>query len=662
MSKVPVVMPASVFMRPERLAKKSKPFDKLTHYANGFLQRLFYDPLESYRQYLPAIKRESERLSKESDEQLNATASLIRSQLNREGYNRDRLIKVFALVREVAGRTVNMYHYDVQLMGGLALYHGNVAEMQTGEGKTLTATLPAVAAALSGIPVHIITVNDYLTQRDAEEMAPIYTMLGLSVGYITHNKTPQERKREYSCDVVYCTNKELVFDYLKDRILLKDRNHPLHLHAEMIKGDEKFKDKLLLHGLHYAIVDEADSVLLDDARNPLIISGEEQSNEIQEQMLNEAIVIAKQLEESIHYVIDQKLRTGKLTAEGEVLVLKCAAKLGLYWQARIRSLELVHQALTALLLFERDSHYLVRDGKVQIIDEHTGRVMEDRKWERGLHQLVEIKEACEITKPRNTLARISFQHFFRKYFHLCGMTGTARDVSDELWTVYGQRVISIPTNKICKRVYMPSHVCKTQKQKWETVITDLTELHEQGRPVLVGTQTVSASEHLSQLMHSKGLDHQLLNAKQDKDEANIIAKAGQYGQITIATNMAGRGTDIKLTDMVRQSGGLHVILTELHDAVRIDRQLAGRCARQGDSGSFEIIVSLDDHLLNRDHDTWSTQVIRNIARGPLQIKLGLFAMKQAQKRLQKEYKRTRLELLKMDEKQSELLSFIGNRI
>jgi len=209
---------------------------------------------------------------------------------------------------------------------------------------------------------------------------------------------------------------------------------------------------------------------------------------------------------------------------------------------------------------------------------------------------------------------------------------------------------------------MPSHVCKTQKQKWETVITDLTELHEQGRPVLVGTQTVSASEHLSQLMHSKGLDHQLLNAKQDKDEANIIAKAGQYGQITIATNMAGRGTDIKLTDMVRQSGGLHVILTELHDAVRIDRQLAGRCARQGDSGSFEIIVSLDDHLLNRDHDTWLTQVIRSIARGPWQIKLGLFAMKQAQKRLQKEYKRTRLELLKMDEKQSELLSFIGNRI
>ena len=662
MSKVPVVMPASVFMRPERLAKKSKPFDKLTHYANGFLQRLFYDPLESYRQYLPAIKRESERLSKESDEQLNATASLIRSQLNREGYNRDRLIKVFALVREVAGRTVNMYHYDVQLMGGLALYHGNVAEMQTGEGKTLTATLPAVAAALSGIPVHIITVNDYLTQRDAEEMAPIYTMLGLSVGYITHNKTPQERKREYSCDVVYCTNKELVFDYLKDRILLKDRNHPLHLHAEMIKGDEKFKDKLLLHGLHYAIVDEADSVLLDEARNPLIISGEEQPNEIQEQMLNEAIVIAKQLEESIHYVIDQKLRTGKLTAEGEVLVLKCAAELGLYWQARIRSLELVHQALTALLLFERDSHYLVRDGKVQIIDEHTGRVMEDRKWERGLHQLVEIKEACEITKPRNTLARISFQHFFRKYFHLCGMTGTARDVSDELWTVYGQRVISIPTNKICKRVYMPSHVCKTQKQKWETVITDLTELHEQGRPVLVGTQTVSASEHLSQLMHSKGLDHQLLNAKQDKDEANIIAKAGQYGQITIATNMAGRGTDIKLTDMVRQSGGLHVILTELHDAVRIDRQLAGRCARQGDSGSFEIIVSLDDHLLNREHGGWSTQVIRSIARGPLQIKFGLFAMKQVQKSLQKEYKRTRLELLKMDEKQSELLSFIGNRI
>jgi len=662
MSNAPLSMPASLFMRPERRLKKSNAIDKSLHYMAGFVPEYLYNPVFIYKKYIPEIYIASEKLSLLDEKELRSAIKQIHKNMRQQGVTRKNMVQAFALVREAAGRTLGMYHFDVQLLGGLALYYGKIAEMQTGEGKTLTATLPASVAAFSGIPVHVLTVNDYLAQRDAEEMMPVYNMLGLSVGVITHDKTPEERRHEYSCDVVYCTNKELVFDYLKDSILLDGRSHPLHMHAETIKGDKVFKDRLLLRGLHYAIIDEADSVLLDEARNPLIISGGELHNETHEKMLHEAIDIAKCLEETTHYEIDTQLRTLKLTDAGEEQVLEYTMELGSHWRSKLRALELVHQSLTALLLFECDRHYLIKDEKVQIIDEHTGRIMEDRRWERGLHELVEIKEGCEMTRPRSTLARISFQNFFRKYYHLCGMTGTAHEASNELWHVYKQRVVRIQTNKVCQRAYLRGVAYKTLDQKWINIIDRLYELHTQGRPVLVGLGSVSASEHLSELLHKQGLEHQLLNAKQDQHEAEIIAVAGQPGQITLATNMAGRGTDIKLPEVTKGMGGLHIILTEFHDSGRIDRQLAGRCARQGDAGSFEIMVSLQDRLLDSTSVSWLMPLIHRIDKESVRSRIALLVMRLAQRNLEREHKRSRTELLKIDKKQGELLSFVGNRI
>ena len=658
----PVSMPATLFMRPERSYEKSNAVEKTVHYISDLLQRVPHNPIFIYRRLLSGIHAAASELALLDEAKLQVEISGLRSSLHLQGSSRDNLVQAFALVREVAGRTLGMYHFDAQLLGGLALHYGKIAEMQTGEGKTLTATLPASVAALSGIPVHVLTVNDYLTRRDAEEMMPVYKMLGLSVGIVTQDKTPAQRRREYACDIVYCTNKEIVFDYLKDSILLDGRSHPLHVHAETIKGHTVYKEKLLLRGLHYVITDEADSVLLDEARNPLIISGGELQNETHEKMLHEAIVIAKSLDETAHYDIDRQLRTLELTDIGKDQVLEQAGKLGSHWRGKVHAIELVHQSLSALLLFERDHHYILRDGKVQIVDENTGRIMEDRKWERGLHQLIEIKEDCEMTRPYNTLARISFQNFFRKYFHLCGMTGTAYEASAELWHVYRKDVVCIPTNKACRRIYLPTTVHKTLQEKWQKVIQRLKILNALGRPVLVGLRSVSASENLSALLDERGMAHQLLNARQDKQEADIVACAGEKGQITLATNMAGRGTDIKLPAATVQLGGLHVILTEFHDSRRIDRQLAGRCARQGDIGSFEAIVSLQDELLDNPLWDWYKSYIARIGDESVRSRLALLIIRWAQYKLELEYKRSRTGLLHVDEKQSDLLSFVGNRV
>jgi preprotein translocase subunit SecA len=596
-----------------------------------------------------------------SDSEIRELGQSLRRRLRSEGYKEELVAQVFALVREVAHRTVGMRHFDVQLIGGLVLLHGMVAEMETGEGKTLVATLPACTAALAGVPVHIITVNDYLADRDKNWMGPIYHALGLTVGTIKHSMDPEARRAAYRCDVTYCTNKEVTFDYLRDRIVLWDRPSEVRLNLERLYGENSRVRRLLLRGLHFAIVDEADSVLIDEARTPLIISAE--GDDYDEQSLYEqALAVAKKLIPGQDYLISGSERSLELTENGKARIEDIVRWDGRMRMNRQQREELIRQALVALNLFSRDKHYLVKDGKVQIIDEYTGRLMPDRSWEQGLHQLIEIKENCEMTRRKETQARISYQRFFRRYLRLAGMTGTAREVAAELWSIYRLRVVTIPTNRPLRRNYLPDRVYPAAWQRWEAVVNRISAMHRKGRPVLVGTRSVEASERLSLLLSGAGFSHKVLNARQDQEEAEIIARAGEHGRITVATNMAGRGTDIRLGPGVAELGGLHVIATERHEARRIDRQLFGRCGRQGDPGTSEAIISLEDELVttyvSKPFQWLATAVLRGsdtlIARWTRRI---LFH--KAQRAAERLHARMRHGLLKMDDQLGDALAFSG---
>jgi preprotein translocase subunit SecA len=538
----------------------------------------------------------SSSLEASSDAELTAMAGELRLELRRDGFTEQSVARAFALIREVAGRTIGQRHYDVQIRGGWVLLNGLVAEMETGEGKTLTATLPAATAALAGIPVHVITVNDYLTARDAEWMGPVYEKLGLTVGVIIHGKDPRTRRAAYGCDVTYCTNKELTFDYLRDRIALGRKESRIQLAIEKLSGCEARANQLNLRGLFYAIVDEADSVLVDEARTPLIIAGAGPAGPERE-MYETALELAARLTEGADFRLDARERHLELTDQGLDRLAGWAEDLPPLFRGERRREELVRQALVATHLFHRDTHYLVRDKKVQIIDEYTGRILADRTWEQGLHQMVETKEGCPLSNQQTSVARMTYQRFFRRYLWLAGMTGTAKEVSNELWSVYGLPVVRMPTHRPTQRRSTGDRVFATEAEKWQAIVERVRSLHALGRPILIGTRSVAASEKLSALLGEAGLEHQLLNARQDKQEAEIVAEAGQLGRITVATNMAGRGTDIKLGAGVSELGGLHVIATELHESARIDRQLFGRCGRQGDPGTNEAIVSLEDELI-----------------------------------------------------------------
>jgi preprotein translocase subunit SecA len=507
----------------------------------------------------------------------------------------------FALAREAARRHVGIRLFPVQLLGGATMMGGALAEMETGEGKTVTALLPAITAALMGRPVHIITVNDYLARRDAEQLAPVYNALGLTVGLVEHGQPPQERQRAYASDVTYCTNKELVFDYLRDRLALGPRRARARLFVDDIFKSRLFSrhPPLLLRGLHFAIVDEADSLLVDEARVPLILAGTQNGAENAAGLYETALNVARRLAPGEEFNVRANEKSIRLTAGGKGRIALLAAGLSGLWAIRRAREELVQHALAALHLYRRDVEYIVADGKVQIVDEYTGRVMPDRSWESGIHQLIEAKEHCAVTERRRTLAQMTYQRFFRRYMHLCGMTGTAIEPAGELYGTYGLRVVRIPTNKPLQRTNSGTRVFPTAELKWNEVVKSVNATVHAGRAVLVGTRSVEASEHIAQSLRKSGLEPVVLNARQDRAEAQIVALAGQPGRITVATNMAGRGTDIQLHPAVRDAGGLHVILTEYHESRRIDRQLFGRAGRQGDRGSYESIVALDDEIFRR---------------------------------------------------------------
>ncbi|HEX4793060.1 MAG TPA: hypothetical protein VH370_04670 [Humisphaera sp.] len=563
------------------------------------------------RRVLPRLRKAAERVELLEPEIHNLGASQFREAVNevRDLARVNRLIgplhdRAFALIREAALRALGLRPFPVQIMGAMAMCEGAVAEMATGEGKTLTASLAASLWAWSGRPVHVITVNDYLVERDAEEMSPVYHMLGLKVGFTVHESTTPDRFEHYRRNVVYTTSKELVADFLRDQIKLGTLRNAAQTSVGRMIG-RGGADGLLVPGLFRAIVDEADSLLIDEAVTPLIISGSPGDEDPNAVYFQAAYELAQKMTLGRDFKIDQTIRQCELLPGGQdTLEAMCVGSN--FWRGRRRREELVAQALTAIHCYTRDEHYLVGDNpsqhsksKVQIIDEFTGRVMADRSWRNGLHQAIEIKEKTPVTADKENMARQSFQRFFRQYPIMCGMTGTAWEAAPEFWQIYQRPIVRIPTNRPCIRVQLPTRMFQTPDEKWEAVAERVAELHKKGVPVLIGTRSVLASEEVSRRLTTRDLPHSVLNASQNKTEAQIVAQAGQHGQITVATNMAGRGTDIKLAKGVAQIGGLHVIATEPHSSGRVDRQLFGRAARQGDPGSAQLFCCAEDDLFLR---------------------------------------------------------------
>jgi preprotein translocase subunit SecA len=650
---------------PERSEHEPKWHDRIADWLVSRVTRplahALVDPSTRLAGIVPHAAEHEAALRAASDEVLQREAAELRRRLRREGFRIEAVGRAFALVREVAHRRLGQRHFDVQLMGGWGLLQGRLVEMETGEGKTLTATLPASTAALAGVPVHVITVNEYLARRDAATMSPVYEFLGLSVGVVVQEMPPDARRAAYACDITYCTNKDLAFDYLRDRVALGDAGSAAHLALERLRGGGRTSraGRVVLRGLHFGIVDEADSVFIDEARTPLILSAAK-DNDSEAELCGQALELALELIEGEDYAIDRRNRIVDLKAAGKArLAAWSEDKHGAWTSSRARE-ELLRQALSALHLFVRDQHYVVAEGKVQIVDEFTGRIMADRSWERGLHQMIESKEEVELTTRRDTLARITYQRLFRRYLRLAGMTGTAHEVAPEIWTIFRLGVVKVPLNRPSRRSYLPGRLFATAAQKWQAV-ADLAQRvgRDEGRAVLIGTRSVRASEELAQVLAARGLEHALLNAKQDREEAEIIAQAGSPGRITVATNMAGRGTDIRLPPEVVERGGLQVILTECHESARIDRQLAGRCARQGDPGSCAMLVSLEDELFGT-HAPWLTRFARNCgdtvgrSRGMLAL-LRLVAQAAAERH----NARIRRDNLRLDRRLEKTLAFSG---
>ena len=661
MSSTAVLRPGIALGRyPQREDLRDGWLDRTAASLVGFVRQRASGRSPGHEAFLARVSAAGRELTALSNAQIKEGVPELRRRLYSEGMKEELVARAFAIAREAADRLLHMRPFDVQLVGGRVMLEGKIAEMETGEGKTLAATLPACAAALAGIPVHIVTVNDFLVLRDAAWMKPVYAFFGLKVGTITEGMAPDARRAAYACDITYCTNKQLVFDYLKDRLMLGQEARPLHLQVEGLHAEFPRTGRLLLRGLCFVIVDEADSVLIDEARTPLIISNVGDTSH-EKQIFTEAVTMARQLTSGLDFSIRPRERDVELSERGRRRAAQLAEPYGGVWIGPRRREELIRRALSALYLFQRDKQYLVRGDKVQIVDEYTGRVMADRSWERGLHQMIEAKEGCAITGQQETLARISYQRFFRRYLRIAGMTGTAREVARELWSVYRLPVVSIPTNRPVQRRRLPDQVYASADAKWAAIVAALHRLHAAGRPVLVGTRSVAASEHLSELLTQASLPHQVLNARQDQEEAKVIANAGERGRITVATNMAGRGTDIRLGPGVAELGGLHVLATERHDARRIDRQLFGRGGRQGDPGSFQAIVSLEDEIVQGVFGRHALRLGKLFERPgePLPGWVARLLVGTAQHTAERHHARTRRELLRIDDHLSDLLAFTG---
>jgi len=511
------------------------------------------------------------------------------------------LPEAFALVREAGRRTLNMRHFDVQILGGIAMHHRSIAEMQTGEGKTLTATLPLYLAALEGKGAHLATVNDYLARRDAEWMRPLYECLGITVGVVETQMDQNARRKAYACDVTYGTAKEFGFDFLRDRLLLRriGEGQSDFLGGMLGMREDSGGEKPVQRSPFFILVDEADSILIDEARTPLIISAlPSEAQKIAVECYKWAAKISSEFEEDDHFDYDHEKKSIELTPEGRRLARTISKPDAMHAVGMFSIYEYVERAIKVNREFFRDRQYVVRDGEIVIVDEFTGRMAEGRKWRAGLHQAIEASEDdVDVTVETGQAARVTVQDYFLLYPRLCGMTGTGASSAAELRKIYKVRVVPIPTNRPAIRQRLPERVFGTDVDKWPAIVEEICEVHATGRPVLVGTRSIDKSELLSKLLDSRGIPHVVLNANHIAEEATIVSEAGKLGNVTVSTNMAGRGTDIKLGDGVNELGGLHVIMSEMHDSARIDRQLAGRCGRQGDPGTWRAYLALNDELL-----------------------------------------------------------------
>ncbi|MEM9549611.1 MAG: translocase [Pseudomonadota bacterium] len=614
------------------------------------------------RPILRQAERHSERFTAMDDEALQTATRDLRIRL-RVG-TKGNLMPVelageaFALIREAAGRVLGMRPYDVQLLGAWAMMNGQVAEMRTGEGKTLCATLAVAATALSGKRVHVMTVNDYLAERDARETGPLYDFLGLTRAVVLEGQDAAARQSAYLQDIVYGTNKEFAFDYLRDRSIL--RKSPGNLRRKMERiTKRRSADALRMQGLTVAFVDEADSVLIDEARTPLIISGAgELEGGIAPEVYEAGMAAAKQMVQDKHFRLPKGLNRAEITDEGfdwlDELTEDRYDTFGIYV---IRD-HTVMQALNALHVFKKGDAYIVKDDKVQIVDENTGRVMPDRNWSDGLHQMVELKEGLEMTEARETLSRMTYQRFFRRYQLLGGMTGTAQDAAWELWSVYRLAVAKIPTNKPDIRKRGPDRVFRTDDRKWDAIAKRVAQLHEQGQPVLIGTRTILASDIASDRLTAAGLEHQVLSADQDANEAAVVARAGQKGAIMVATNMAGRGTDIKLGQGVKDLGGLAVLISERHDSRRVDRQLEGRCGRQGEPGFMEAWLGLEDDLMTGP-DARKWRIVASVISRLFGARAAGFCIRARQRQTERAHALARKDLMRQDRQLGDVMAFSG---
>lgn len=644
-----------------------KPPSGLTDFEQsvaGFfnsLKKRFLQKEHSLKYISRRVEQFQKPLNSLSDDELTEAIDRLRSQLHTRGLRKTLILQSFAIVREASTRVLGKSHYDVQLYGGWLMINGRLAEMETGEGKTLTMTLPACTAALAGTPVHVITANDYLAARDCEIMLPLYERLGLTAAAVTDGMEANEKLQRYQADIVHTTNKLVAFDYLRDRIEMGQDTGPLRSQFRHIERQQfDTKNPLLLRGLCFALVDEADSVLIDEANTPLIITRPIPNDESPD-TYGDALYLASVLFVNQDYTIDEKQRRIELTEEGEEKLQELTQNLPMQWLNKRKRELLVTQAITANHFFKKDQHYVVQDDKVQIIDQSTGRLMPDRSWEQGLHQLIEAKEGCVISERREPLARISYQRFFSRYIKLGGTSGTISEVGDELRHVYGLDVIKVPTHRPSQRIMQTEKIYKNLDAKKQALLARITDLYQQRRPVLIGTSSVEESEQVSSWLDQVNIIHRVLNAKQDKQEADIIARAGQPGAITVATNMAGRGTDIALGKGVEASGGLHVIALSRNSSYRVDRQLFGRCARQGDPGSAEAILSLEDATIQKYYSKAMLKLLSSMTTKsrPLPGWISRAILRLPQKHNEKEQFQMRKQLLKEDKRLQRVLAFSG---
>src|SRR5574344_631388 len=575
-----------------------------------------YRELRRFGKIADQIEALEDKYSKMSDEELASMTGKFKEELSNGKTLEDIKVDAFAVAREACYRKLGEKPFRVQIIGGLAIHYGNIAEMKTGEGKTITTVLPAYLNALSGKGVHVVTVNEYLTVRNAEWMGPIYTFLGLTVGVNLRELSPEEKQAIYNCDITYSTNNEIGFDYLRDNMVQR-------------------KEDRVQRGLNYVILDEVDSMLIDEARTPLIISGGKFNSA---NLYQEADTAVKKLSEDEDYTIDEKTKTVMLTPEGSKKIEKEFKIANLYDADNTALVHHVNQALKANYGMKVDVDYVVdEEGAVIIVDQFTGRLMHGRQFSEGLHQAIEAKEGVKINEETKTLATITFQNLFRMYNKISGMTGTAKTEEEEFRDIYNMYVIEIPTNKPCIRTDMADLMFATEKGKYAAIVNFIKEVHKTGEPILVGTISVESNEHLSKLLQNEHLPHEVLNAKNHAREAEIIAKAGEKGSITIATNMAGRGTDIKLGEGVVDLGGLCVIGTERHEARRIDNQLRGRSGRQGDPGYSQFFVSFEDELMRRFGTDKVKTMIQNMGYDdsqPIRSKMFSKSIESAQKKVE----------------------------